>query len=108
MEVYNELGCGFLEAVYQEALAIEFELRGIPFVREQNLSIQYKERHLETHYRADFVVFNKIILEIKATDTLIAKDGSQTINYLNATHMKLGLLANFGSPEGLQSKRYVL
>jgi len=60
---------------------------------------------LETRYRADFVVFDKIILETKATDALIAKDGSQIINYLNATRMELGLLVNFGSSEGLQSKR---
>ena len=85
MEVYNELGCGFLEAVYQEALAIVLELRGIPFVREKQLSIQYKEHLLETNYRADFLVFDKIILETKATDTIIPKDGSQSINYLNAT-----------------------
>ncbi|MEM7791468.1 MAG: GxxExxY protein [Verrucomicrobiota bacterium] len=108
MEVYNGLGCGFLEAVYQEALAIELESRDIPFVREKYLPIKYKGRFLETQYRADFVVFEKIILETKATDALIPKDSSQTINYLNATHMKLGLLVNFGSSEGLQSKRHVL
>ncbi|MFU8847883.1 MAG: GxxExxY protein [Opitutales bacterium] len=108
MEVYNELGSGFLEAVYQEALAIEFELRGIPFLREQLLQIKYKGRILETRYRADFVVFDKIILETKATDSLVSKDVSQAINYLNATKLKLGLLVNFGFSEGLQHKRYIL
>ena len=108
MEVYNELGCGFLEAVYQEALAYEFEDRGIPFSREKDLSISYKDRVLKTGYRSDFVLFDKIILEVKAKDELISKDGSQVINYLNATSYKLGILVNFGSSDGLQSKRYIL
>lgn len=108
MEVYNELGCGFLEAVYQEALAYEFEDRDIPFDREQHLPIRFKNRILRTKYRSDFIVFDKIILEVKATDGLTPKDGSQVINYLNATGQKLGLLVNFGSTEGLQYKRYVI
>ncbi|MFT5836705.1 MAG: GxxExxY protein [Candidatus Azotimanducaceae bacterium] len=108
MEVYNELGCGFLEAVYQEALAIEFEARGIPFGRELDLAIQYKQRQLSTTYRADFVVFDKIILEIKAAESLVSKNESQVLNYLNATKQSLGILVNFGSSEGLQSKRFVI
>jgi GxxExxY protein len=108
MEVYTELGGGFLEAVYQEALAIEFEARGIPFERELDLAIQYKQRQLSTTYRADFVVFDKIILEIKAAESLVSKNESQVLNYLNATKQSLGILVNFGSSEGLQSKRFVI
>jgi GxxExxY protein len=108
MEVYNELGCGFLEAVYQEALAIEFDVRGIPFVREKDLAIQYKQRQLGTTYRADFVVFDKIILETKAAESLVSKNESQVLNYLSATKQRLGILVNFGSSEGLQSKRFVI
>jgi GxxExxY protein len=108
MEVYNELGCGFLEAVYQEALAIEFDVRGIPFVREKDLAIQYKQRQLSTTYRADFVVFDKIILETKAAESLVSKNESQVLNYLSATKQRLGILVNFGSSEGLQSKRFVI
>jgi GxxExxY protein len=108
MEVYNELGCGFLEAVYQEALAIEFDVRGIPFVREKDLAIQYKQRQLSTTFRADFVVFDKIILETKAAESLVSKNESQVLNYLSATKQRLGILVNFGSSEGLQSKRFVI
>ena len=108
MEVYNELGCGFLEAVYQEALAHEFADRGISHVREQELSIKFKDRKLSTKYRSDFVVFDKIILEVKATDGFISKDRSQVLNYLNATGCKLALLVNFGASEGLQYERFVL
>lgn len=108
MEVYNELGCGFLEAVYQEALAIEFDVRGIPFVREKDLAIQYKQRQLSTTYRAHFVVFDKIILETKAAESLVSKNESQVLNYLSATKQRLGILVNFGSSEGLQSKRFVI
>lgn len=98
----------FLEAVYQEVLKLEFELRGIPFIREKELRIHYKENLLTTRYRADFVLHDKIVLETKAHESLSNRDGSQVLNYLNATQMKLGLLVNFGSAEGLQSKRNVL
>lgn len=105
MEVYNELGCGFLEAVYQEALAVEFEDRNIPFVREKSLNIEYKQRILQTKYRADFIVFDKILVEIKVTNALVEKDSSQVLNYLNATKFRLGILINFGASEKLESKR---
>ena len=108
MDVYNELGCGFLEAVYQEALAIEFDVRGIPFVREKDLAIQYKQRQLSTTYRADFVVFDKIILGTKAAESLVSRNESQVLNYLSATKQRLGILVNFGASEGLQSKRFVI
>ena len=101
MEVYDELGHGFLEAVCQEALAIEFELRGIPFVREENLSIKHSGRQLGTNYRSGFIIFDKIILEVKAADGLTLKDSSQAINCLNATVFRSGILVNFGVHDGL-------
>ncbi len=104
MEVHRQLGNGFLEAVYQEALAIELELRDIPFVREQKLEVKYKGRLLSTFYVADFVCYDTIIVEIKALSELSGIHESQVINYLNTTGMKLGLLINFGS-ESLEYKR---
>ena len=104
MEVHRQLGNGFLEAVYQEALAIELELRDIPFIREQKLEVKYKGRLLSTFYVADFVCYDTIIVEIKALSELTGHHESQVINYLNATGMKLGLLINFGS-ESLEYKR---
>ncbi len=104
MEVHRQLGNGFLEAVYQEALAIELKLRDIPFVREQKLDVKYKGQLLSTFYVADFVCYDTIIVEIKALSELSGNHESQVINYLNATEMKLGLLINFGS-ESLEYKR---
>ena len=104
MEVHRQLGNGFLEAVYQEALAIEFEQRDIPFIREDKLEIKYKNHLLSTFYIADFVCYDKIIVEVKALSELLGIHESQVINYLNAAEMKLGLLINFGS-ESLEYKR---
>ena len=106
MEVHRVLGCGFLEAVYQEALAIEFEKRNIPFKREEKLTIDYKEQTLSKFYEADFVCYYKIIVETKALSELTGKDESQTINYLKATGFKLGILLNFGT-KSLTHKRLV-
>ena len=107
MEVHKVLGPGFLEAVYQEALEIEFTLRGIPFESYKNLKIPYKESVLKKCYEADFVVFEKIIVEIKALDSIISKNKAQIINYLKATKLRLGVLINFGE-ESLVWKRFVL
>jgi GxxExxY protein len=96
MEVHNILGCGFLEGIYQEALAIEFEKRGIPFAREVELTIEYKDTILSKTYNADFVCYNTIIVEIKALTELLSVHQSQVINYLKATNLKLGILVNFG------------
>jgi GxxExxY protein len=106
MEVHKELGCGFLEAVYQEALETEFKLQNIPYKREVSLQIPYKGHILKQPYYADFVCYDKIIIETKATDTLIAKNESQVVNYLEATKFRLGLLINFGQLS-LQQKRLV-
>ena len=104
--VHAELGPGFLEAVYQEALAIEFELREIPFRKEVLLPITYKGYSLENKYKADFICYDKIIVETKATKELTGMDEAQVINYLKATGYKLGMLINFGE-ESLNYKRIV-
>jgi GxxExxY protein len=104
MEVHRELGTGFLEAVYQEALALEFKRKVITFKQKTKLEISYKGQTLSKYYEADFVCYNKIILEIKAMNELSGGHESQVINYLKTTDFKLGLLINFGA-ESLEYKR---
>lgn len=106
MEVHRLLGCGFLEAVYQEALSIEFTLQNIPFQKELDLPVYYKGRLLQVGYRADFVCFDEIVVELKALSKLGGQEESQLINYLKATGLKTGLLLNFGA-ESLEHKRFV-
>jgi GxxExxY protein len=106
MEVHKELGPGFLEAVYQEALEIEFQKQGIPYEREKLLTIYYKDMKLKKRYSADFVCYEKIIVELKALSDLTSKDEAQVLNYLKTTKLKLGLLINLGS-KSLQYKRLV-
>jgi len=106
MEVHTELGSGFLEAVYHEALEIEFIKRGIPYTKEAELLIYYKEIPLEKKYSADFTCYDKIIVEIKALSELNTIHESQVLNYLKATDFKLGLLINFGETS-LKYKRLV-
>jgi len=108
MEVYNQLGHGFLEAVYQEALEKEFKLRGIPYEREKELTISYKGEVLKQTYKADFVCYGKIIVELKAVAELDEAHRSQVYNYLHATGYRLGLLLNFGYYEGLERERIVV
>ncbi|WP_338052878.1 GxxExxY protein [Prosthecochloris ethylica] len=105
-EVHKQLGCGFLEPVYQEALRIELEERNIPYKQEEGLTIRYKQRELEKKYFADFICHGKIILELKATDQLTSAHEAQLLNYLNATGYRLGLLINFGQ-RSLAVKRLV-
>lgn len=107
MHVYNTLGPGFLEPVYQEAFAIELSKRDIPFLREKELKIYYEGQELKQTYRADFVCFDEIIVELKAVSKLDDAHRSQIYNYLKATGYKLGLLYNFGHHEGLQIERKV-
>lgn len=107
MEVHQQLGCGYLEAVYQEALAFEFMERNIPFEREKVLNISYKNKMLKHSYKADFVCFGKIIVELKALPSLTTIEEAQVINYLKITGNKLGLLVNFGK-ESLETIRKVL
>ena len=108
MEVYYQLGRGFLEPVYQEALGIELERRQIPFEPQRELKIEYKGLKLEKEYKADFICFEKIIVEIKACQGLTGRDVGKLINYLKGTHMRVGLLINFCSQSRLEWKRYVV
>ena len=108
MEVYNQLGHGFLEAVYQEALEREFKSRGIPYEREKELTIYYKGEPLEQTYKADFICYEDIIVELKAVAMLQDSHRSQVYNYLRATKNKLGLLINFGNSDALEWERKVL
>jgi len=107
-EVYKEKGCGFLEAVYQECLEIEFELQGILFVPRKPLPLTYKGRPLEQRYVADFVCCDRIIVELKAVSALTDEHRAQVLNYLNATGYRLGLLINFGHHPKLEYERLVL
>jgi GxxExxY protein len=107
MEVYRQLGCGFLEPVYQEALAIEFTNREIPFVRETKLPLTYKGRALDTKYCADFICFDSVVVELKALVRMSGTEEAQVINYLKATGHEVGLLINFGR-RSLEHRRFVL
>ena len=96
MEVHNHLGIGFKEIIYKDALEIEFKNHNIPFEREKQFKIEYKGITLPKRYPADFIVYDKIILEVKATYFIIDNFVAQTINYLKAAGLQLGIIANFG------------
>ena len=104
MEVHRELGCGFFEAVYQEALELEFQYKRIPYQREVKLDIYYKEQLLQKYYEADFICYNKVIVELKALSALTSEHESQLLNQLKSTRLKVGLLINFGR-KSLEYKR---
>ncbi|HUY28240.1 MAG TPA: GxxExxY protein [Candidatus Binataceae bacterium] len=106
MEVHRELGNGFLEPIYQQALALEMEARAIPFRREVEIVVRYKGRELDSTYRADFVCFDEVVVELKALARFSGTEQSQVINYLKATGFKVGLLLNFGTPS-LEYRRFV-
>lgn len=105
MEVYNTLGPGFAEPVYQEAFGIEMIERNIPVKFQQELVILYKSKPLQKTYLADYVAFEKIIIEIKALERLSTREEAQLLNYLKATNSPLGLLINFGAMNDLGWKR---
>ena len=105
-EVHNQLGAGFLESTYQDALEVELIQRQIPYSREQALSVLYKGTLLPTIYRADFVCFNEVLVELKALKHLSEVEEAQVIHYLKATGLKRALLLNFGTPR-LTPKRLV-
>lgn len=107
MEVHRQLGCGFLEPVYQEALAIEFTNRQIPFDREVKLPLEYKGRPLGSKYCADFICFSSVVVELKALARTSGTEEAQVINYLKATGHQVGLLINFGA-RSLEHRRFVL
>jgi GxxExxY protein len=106
-EVYREKGSGFLEPVYQECLAIELELRDIPFRPKAGLRLDYKGRILKQTYEPDFILFDKIILELKALSGLHDRHPPQVHNYLKATGLRVGLLANFGAYPQLEHGRII-
>ena len=106
MEVHKELGAGFLESVYQEAFELELQKQNIPYVREQLLNVFYKGQKLKKRYSADFVCYDKIIVELKALGELNTEHEAQILNYLKTSGLKLGLLFNFGS-KSLQYKRLI-
>lgn len=107
IEVHKQLGCGFLEPVYQEALAVEFLKREIPFHREVTLPVFYKEIRLNTPYRVDFICFEGVAVELKALARLSGTEEAQVINYLKASGHEIGLLLNFGT-RSLEHKRFIL
>ena len=107
IEVHRELGCGFLEPVYQEALEIELRERNIPFEAQKVLKIYYKGKPLEKEYVADLSGYGQIIVELKALDRITGKEEAQLLNYLKATGFRLGLLINFGSSGRLEWKRFI-
>ena len=104
IEVHRQLGCGFTEPVYQEAFAEELRLHDIPFERERILSVIYKGKVLNKEFRADFVCYNQIIVELKAVADFTEEHYAQVYNYLKASGMSLGLLINFGKTS-LEYKR---
>ena len=108
MDVYFTLGRGFLEPVYQEALGIEFRRRRIPFEPKREIVILYKGEALAKKYEADFLCYGKIIIELKALESLGGRELGQLLNYMKATNCKVGLLINFGSPVRLEWHRYVI
>ena len=108
IEVHRELGSGFLEPVYQEAMSIELASSSIPFEAQRVLQILYKGHRLEKEYVPDFVCYQQIIVELKALDHLTSKEEAQVLNYLKAMKFRVALLLNFGSHGKLQWKRLVL
>ena len=106
MTVHRELGCGFLEAVYQDALEKEFQHLNIPYKREYKLPVFYCGQQLNSYYQADFICFNSVIVELKALQQLYGTEEAQVINYLKASNLHRALLINFGT-KSLQHKRLV-
>ena len=107
MDIYNELGKGFNEAVYGEALELELKSNGVPYQKEAKFNITYKGDILKHHYFADFLVDDKVCTELKAVEKINSVHGKQTVNYLAASNMKLGLIVNFGE-DSLSYKRVIL
>ncbi len=105
--VYNEMGCGFLESVYQECMEMELGVQSVPFQSQQKLRLKYKGKRLEKTFEPDFVCFDKITVEIKAVSVLTDEHRAQLINYLHASGLEVGLLVNFGNHRKLEHERFV-
>ena len=106
MEVHKQLGCGFVEKVYQDALEIELNLRNIPYKREKHLPIFYKWQQIKHDYFADFICYDKIVIECKATSEILDIHKIQTLNYMKINQYKLGIVLNF-SQQSLEYKRII-
>ena len=106
IEVHKELGNGFLEAVYQEALEKEFEIKRIPYKREVPFTIYYKNKPLNKQYFADFICYDKIIIELKTKSAICSEHQAQILNYLTASKLKLGIILNFGK-QSLEHQRII-
>lgn len=107
-EVYNHLGYGMAEEIYQQSLEIELTLRGIPFLTKPDLTMHYKEHRLQTTYRPDLFVFNAIVVELKAVSELISDHEAQLFNYMRIARLPVGYLLNFGRNGELGWKRFIL
>ena len=107
-EVYNEIGYGMAEEIYQQSLEIELSLRNIPFQTKQELEVFYKGRKLVTCYKPDLLVFAGIVVEIKAVTELLPEHEAQLFNYLRISRIQVGYLLNFGHKGDLQWKRFIL
>jgi GxxExxY protein len=107
-EVYNELGYGMAEEIYQQSLEIELSLRKIPFLTKQELEVYYKDHKLTTCYKPDLLVFEGIVVELKAVTELLSEHEAQLFNYMRVSRMAVGYLVNFGHKGDLQWKRFIL
>ncbi len=107
-EVYREMGCGFLESVYQECMELELIKRNIPFVAQKELQLFYKGEQLQQKYKPDLICYDKVVVEIKAVKEIAPEHKAQIFNYLKATGMKLGLLVNFGNYPKAKIERIIL
>jgi len=106
MEVHQQLGCGFLEAVYQDALEVELAARDIPYVREASVPVYYKGKPLPSNYRVDFMCYEKIPVELKSLNLITGVEEAKMIHYLKASHCNIGLLINFDAPS-LDWRRFI-
>ena len=106
--VYKEKGNGFLEAVYQECLEIEFPFQKIPYEAQKDLQLTYRDQILKQTYKPDFLCYDKIIVEIKALSKIVDEHRAQILNYLNGSGFKLGILVNFGHHPKLEYERFIL
>ncbi len=107
-EVYNQLGYGMAEEIYQQSIEIELSLRGIPYQSKRELEVFYKDRRLDTYYHPDLVVFDAIVVELKAISELNSDHEAQLFNYLRIARQQVGYLLNFGKKGELQWKRFIL
>jgi len=108
MEVYNELGSGFLESVYQEAMELELTDRHVPFTSQMPLRIRFKDRTLQKAFCADLICYQSVLVELKAIERITKREEAQVINYLRATALRVGVIVNFGDPGQLDWQRVIL